>query len=68
MTKRFEVLKNLLPALTDTPLVFSTNPLKDTFSLKNVSQSSFKMEAARPGPENKATRTAVPKTKRQILR
>src|SRR4029453_10599122 len=45
MTKRFEVLKKRLPWLTDTPLVFSTNPLTETFSLKNFSQSSPRIPA-----------------------
>jgi hypothetical protein len=52
MTKRFDVLKNLLPALTDTPLAFSTNPLNDTFSLKNFSHSSPRMEPPHTGFED----------------
>jgi hypothetical protein len=60
------VSKNLLPALTDTPLVFSMNPPKDTFSLKNFSQSSLKMESADAALENKAISATLPKIKQQI--
>jgi hypothetical protein len=56
MTKRFEVLKKRLPLPTDTPLVFSTNPLKETFSVKNFSQSSLRIPA-QEDVEGKTIRT-----------
>jgi hypothetical protein len=66
MTKRFDVLKKWLPWLIDTPLVFSTNPPNETFSLKNFSHSSPRMEPAQARLEKKATST-TPAIAKKIL-
>src|SRR5215471_18359054 len=58
MMKRFDVLKKRLPWLTDTPLVFSMNPLSETFSLKNFSHSSPRIPA-QEGVEDKTTSTIL---------
>src|SRR5262245_59352611 len=65
MTERFEVLTQWLPLPTATPLVFSTNPLKDTFSLKNFSQSSPRIPA-HAGVEDK-TISIMPVAEKKTL-
>jgi hypothetical protein len=54
MMKRFDVLKKRLPRLIDTPVVFSTNPPKETFSSRNFSQSLLNMDWPTAEPQNRA--------------
>src|SRR5262249_60293885 len=65
MMKRFDVLKKRLPSLTDTPLVFSTNPPNETFSAKNFSHSSPRIPA-QAGVEDKTTST-IPTVEKKTL-
>src|SRR5215471_15523589 len=65
MMKRFDVLKKRLPWLTDTPLVFSMNPLSETFSLKNFSQSSPRIPA-QAGVEDKTIRIILAVKKKTL--
>src|SRR3989337_1132999 len=46
MSSRFDVLKCLSPSLTESPVMFSAKPRNETLSLKKVSQSSPKRDAA----------------------
>src|SRR5215468_11883052 len=65
MMKRFDVLKKRLPWLTDTPLVFSTNPPNETFSSKNCSHSSPRIPA-QAGVEDKTIRIILAVKKKTL--